>query len=51
MMYKRSRSLPNSPAIAVDDAEHRGESGANASFPIVALGACAVGLDCERVSK
>jgi hypothetical protein len=51
MMHNRSRSLPNSPAIAVDDAEHRGQSGAKVSFPIVGLGACAGGLGCERVSK
>jgi hypothetical protein len=50
MINKRSRRLPKSPAIAVDDAEHRGESGANASFPIVGLGA-AGGLDCEGVCQ
>jgi hypothetical protein len=50
MINKRSRSLPKSPAIAVDNAEHGGESGANASFPIVGLGAW-WGLDCEGVCK
>jgi len=50
MINKRSRSLPKSPAIAVDNAEHRGESGANASFSIVGLGASG-GLDCEGVCK
>jgi len=32
------------PAIAVDNAEHRSESGANASIPIAGLGASG-GLD------
>jgi hypothetical protein len=50
MINKRSRSLPKSPAIAVDNAEHGDESGANASFPIVGLGAWR-GLDCEGVCK
>jgi hypothetical protein len=51
MMNKRSSSFPKSSAKAVDDAEHCGESGANASFQIVGIGAFAGGLNCERLSR